>query len=144
MSTYKQVFNVEDGGVIYRVAECTDVDFDGIEVSAWGDSTHRTGRVLLPVEVADQVASAILRREVLRTMHRGTRVIPPRIGARVRITGVMDDPDPLPVGLEGTVDWIGQWTSRLTERIEVEWDNGRKRLLLSHDPFEVLPDAGSG
>jgi hypothetical protein len=106
--------------VIYHVAECTDIDFDGIEVSACGDSSHRTGRVLLPVEVAHQVASTIPRREVLRTMHRGTRVIPPLIGARVRITGVMDDPDPLPVGLEGTVYWIGQWTSRLTEQIEVE------------------------
>jgi hypothetical protein len=32
--------------------------------------------------------------------------MPPHIGDRVRITGVMDDPDPIPVGTEGTVDWV--------------------------------------
>ncbi len=40
----------------------------------------------------------------------------PNLGDRVRITGVMDDPHPLPVGTEGTVDWIGQWVDELTEQ----------------------------
>ncbi|HXY65531.1 MAG TPA: hypothetical protein VEI45_14550 [Mycobacterium sp.] len=73
MSTYKQVYNTEDGGVVYHVAECTGPGFegDGIEISARG--TARTGRVLLPADIARQVASAILRRDVLRTMHQGTR-----------------------------------------------------------------------
>ena len=63
---------------------------------------------------------------------------PPSIGDRVRVTGRMDDPDPLPVGSEGTVDWIGQWTDELTRQIGVAWDSGRTLLLLPSDPFEVL------
>jgi hypothetical protein len=62
----------------------------------------------------------------------------PNIGDRVRIVGRMDDPDPIPVGAEGTVDWVGAWTSELTQQIGVRWDNGRSLLLLSGDPFEVI------
>jgi len=62
----------------------------------------------------------------------------PHIGDRVKITGIMDDPDPLPVGLEGTVDYLGQWTDRLTQQIGVKWDNGRTLLLLPEDPFRVI------
>jgi hypothetical protein len=31
----------------------------------------------------------------------------PQIGDRVRVTGIMNDPDPLTVGEEGTVNWLG-------------------------------------
>ncbi|MBZ4631329.1 DUF4314 domain-containing protein [Mycobacterium timonense] len=51
----------------------------------------------------------------------------------------MDDPDPLPVGTTGTVDWLGQWTDELTKQIGVRWDNGSRLILLPHDPFRVLP-----
>jgi hypothetical protein len=64
----------------------------------------------------------------------------PQIGARVRITGVMpDDPNPRPVGAEGTVDWVGQWESEYTKQIGVKWDDGSSLLLLADDPFEILP-----
>ena len=63
----------------------------------------------------------------------------PRMGDRVRVTGVMNDPNPLPVGTEGTVDWLGQWESELTKQIGVKWDNGSRLILLPFDPFEVIP-----
>lgn len=63
----------------------------------------------------------------------------PDIGNRVRITGVLpDDPNPLPIGTEGTVDWLGQWTSELTKQIGVKWDNGSRLILLHTDPFAVI------
>ncbi len=62
----------------------------------------------------------------------------PRIGDRVRITGVMDDPDPIPVGTEGVVDWLGAWDSELTRQIGVKWQNGRRLILLDTDPFIVI------
>ena len=63
---------------------------------------------------------------------------PVRLGDRVRITGTTpDDPDPLPIGAEGTVDWLGQWTTELSEQTEARWDNERRLMLLpTHpDPF---------
>lgn len=67
----------------------------------------------------------------------------PRIGDRVRIVGPMDDPDPIPIGTEGTVDWLGQWISELTRQIGVKWDNGRRLILLDTDPFIVFGKEGS-
>lgn len=63
---------------------------------------------------------------------------PVQLGDRIRITGMMDDPDPLPIGLEGTVSWLGQWTDELTSQIGVRWDDRRRLILLAHDPFEVV------
>jgi hypothetical protein len=63
------------------------------------------------------------------------------VGDRVRMTGVMpNDPDPLPVGLEGTVTG----TYPAVNQIHVKWDEddrGRSRslILLYDDPFEVVP-----
>ncbi len=63
---------------------------------------------------------------------------PVRVGDRVRVTGHMDDPYPIPVGAEGTVNWVGQWNSEYTRQIGVKWDNGRTLILLGHDPYEVV------
>jgi hypothetical protein len=64
---------------------------------------------------------------------------PVQIGDRLRVTGILpDDPDPLPVGLEGTVDWVGQWNHELTKQIGVKWDNGRTLMLRHDDPYEVV------
>ena len=62
----------------------------------------------------------------------------PQVGDRVRVTGIMNDPDPLTVGEEGTVNWMGAWTSELTKQIGVKWDSGRTLGLLENDPFEIL------
>ena len=69
---------------------------------------------------------------------------PVGIGDRVRITGPMNDPDPLPVGAEGTVDWVDTWNSIYTEQIGVECDNGRSLILLGSDSFAVVERASNG
>jgi hypothetical protein len=69
---------------------------------------------------------------------------PVGIGDRVRITGWMNDPDPLPVGAAGAVDWVDRWTSIYTERIGVQWDNGRSLVLLGSDSFAVIERASDG
>lgn len=63
----------------------------------------------------------------------------PRVGDRVRLTGVMDDPDPIPVGSEGTVDWVNTWTDVLTRQFSVDWDgSSRKLMLLDCDPYRIV------
>lgn len=58
-------------------------------------------------------------------------------GQRVRMVGVMpNDPDPIPVGEEGTV--ISLVGSRTFPQIDVNWDSGRTLFLLPDDPFEVI------
>ena len=66
----------------------------------------------------------------------------PEVGDRVRMVGIMpDDPDPLPVGLEGTVVNVTPPDSTF-QQYTVDWDrtNGGKRslMLLPHDPFVVI------
>jgi hypothetical protein len=67
---------------------------------------------------------------------------PCKIGDRIRLTAPLADeypPPGLPAGLEGTVDWVGQWESELTRQVGVRWDNGRRLILLDGDSFEVIP-----
>lgn len=61
----------------------------------------------------------------------------PRVGDRVRITGLMDDPYPILVGTTGTITRVhegdGWWQA------DVAWDNSDRRLMLIEvDPFEVI------
>ena len=59
----------------------------------------------------------------------------PQPDDRVRITGIMrDDPDPLPVGTTGTVIVANAFTGQIL----VDWDCGRRLILLTEDPFEVI------
>jgi hypothetical protein len=67
---------------------------------------------------------------------------PVGIGDRVRITGAMNDPDPLLVGAEGTVDWVDRWTSIYAEQIGVKCDNGRSPVLVGSDSFAVNREGG--
>lgn len=62
----------------------------------------------------------------------------PRVGDRVKITGELDDPNPIPIGTEGTVNWLGQWTTELTSQVGVLWDNGSRLIMLPHDPYTVI------
>ena len=60
--------------------------------------------------------------------------VKPQQGDRVRLTAPMADnypPPGLPAGLEGTVTWVGQWTADYTRQVGVEWDNGRRLMLLA-------------
>jgi hypothetical protein len=67
---------------------------------------------------------------------------PCKVGDRIRLTAaVLDEypPPGLPAGLEGTVHWVGQWTSEYTRQVGVRWDNGRRLILLADvDKFEVV------
>jgi hypothetical protein len=66
---------------------------------------------------------------------------PPKIGDRVRLVAAVPDeypPPGLPAGLEGTVDWVGQWTNEYTRQVGVKWDNNRRLILLDGDQFEVI------
>jgi hypothetical protein len=55
------------------------------------------------------------------------------------MTGVMpNDPCPMAVGDEGTVEMIGAEIQGRTQ-IYVKWDNGRSLILLDSDPFVVVP-----
>jgi hypothetical protein len=73
-----------------------------------------------------------------------TDTAPAKVGDRVRCTAALDDGflglNRELVGVEGTVTWVGQWDSRLTRQLGVEWDNGSMLNLLEGDPFVVLHD----
>jgi Domain of unknown function (DUF4314) len=56
-------------------------------------------------------------------------------GDRVRMTGIMpNDPDPIPVGMEGTVEEVVPEFNQ----IWVKWDGDRSLILLMDDPFMVV------
>jgi hypothetical protein len=65
----------------------------------------------------------------------------PRIGDRIRLLAMHDDPDPIQVGQTGTVVGIthhgggkGEWS-----QVDVSWDNGRTLMLVSPpDVFEII------
>lgn len=63
-----------------------------------------------------------------------------KIGTRVRLASHMwDDPDPVPHGMTGTVDYVGPWLSDGTMQIGVQWDNGRSLIaVLPHDRLDVI------
>ena len=66
---------------------------------------------------------------------------PCKPGDRIRLTAPVPDeypPPGLPAGLEGTVDWVGQWTNEYTRQVGVMWDSGRRLILLDGDQFEVI------
>lgn len=73
-------------------------------------------------------------RDMREFLDRTQQPCPLSEGMRVRVTGVMpDDPNPLPVGTEGTVHHGNGG------QIWVKWDNGSTlALLVGRDPYEVL------
>jgi len=59
-----------------------------------------------------------------------------RVGDRVEVVGLMNDPDPIPVGVCGTVRAL--LGSGALAQIDVEWEDGRSLYLLPGDPFRVI------
>lgn len=62
----------------------------------------------------------------------------PVAGQRIRLVAMLDDPDPLPKGLLGTVEQVvptgvGQW------QVWMKWDNGRMLALAC--PPDLWEDA---
>lgn len=58
-------------------------------------------------------------------------------GDRVRLVRPMEDGDPVPVGTEGTVTRVRNAGTEY-EQVSVDWDNGRRLMLLPEDEYEVL------
>jgi hypothetical protein len=50
---------------------------------------------------------------------------------------MVDDPNPLPIGLEGTVDYLSPPDYEI-QQYGVKWDNRSGLLLLADDPFIIL------
>jgi hypothetical protein len=59
----------------------------------------------------------------------------PKVGDRIELVFMPDDPDPIPPGTQGTVDYVSDPIHVPGERpwvqIGVEWDNGRRLALVS-------------
>jgi hypothetical protein len=66
----------------------------------------------------------------------------PKVGDRIRLIRMPEDPDPIPSCSLGTVRAIHphhRWT-----QVEVDWDNGRRLMLsLPADVIEILSHAPS-
>ena len=65
----------------------------------------------------------------------------PRLGDRIRLVAMHDDPDPILVGQLGTVEDVTRHVSGKDEwfQIDVSWDNGRTLMLVSPpDVFEIV------
>ncbi len=66
---------------------------------------------------------------------------PPRIGDRIRLVAMQDDPDPIAVGQTGTVAGVNLHNAGNDGwiQIDVSWDNGRTLMLVSPpDTFEIM------
>ena len=62
-----------------------------------------------------------------------------KVGDRIRLLAMPDDPDPLPVGSVGTVTSV---TEGPMGQFGVEWDNGRSLFVIpGTDRFEVIDDS---
>ena len=60
------------------------------------------------------------------------------VGRRVKITGEMNDPNPIPLGETGTIVYVDDMVT-----MHVHWDNGRRLGLLCSDPFVLIPRTAS-
>lgn len=65
-----------------------------------------------------------------------------KVGGRVRLTGMTDDPNPVLLGTEGTVDYVNPRVDLGDgpfAQIGVKWDNGRRLMLcVPPDRYEVI------
>ena len=67
----------------------------------------------------------------------------PRIGDRIELVAMPDDPDPIFVGEQGTVDDVQDLSDFSKEKecyqISVKWDSGRTLSLMAPpDQFRIL------
>jgi hypothetical protein len=67
-----------------------------------------------------------------------------RIGDRIELIHMPNDPDPIPPGTQGVVTDINfrsdtDQTAKLRDQISVEWDNGRSLMLIQGvDRYRVI------
>lgn len=61
-----------------------------------------------------------------------------KIGDKIRMLGMQNDPDPIPVGTIGTVTGITK-ISAVETQVSVNWENGRTLMvLIPFDNFEIV------
>lgn len=61
-----------------------------------------------------------------------------KIGDRIELIEMPDDPDPIPPGTQGTVNYVGRFAGE-GQQIGVKWDNDRTLMLINGvDIFKVL------
>lgn len=66
-------------------------------------------------------------------------MILPTRGQRIRLLHMPEDPDPVPAGSLGTVEW-SNFVGTAFMQISVRWDNGRTLMLsIPPDEYEVVP-----
>lgn len=65
-----------------------------------------------------------------------TDLVPLEAGDRIEVTGLMpEEPNPIPVGTQGTVVKV----YHAHKQVDVNWDNGRKLMLLTDvDPYRKV------
>lgn len=62
-----------------------------------------------------------------------------KIGDKVKLIKMENDPRPIPVGTTGTITRITKVTENFTQ-VSVDWDNGSRLMLcLPEDQFEIFP-----
>lgn len=72
-----------------------------------------------------------------RGVKRSHGVALPKVGDRVKLLHMPNDPDPVPNGSTGTVWRVADFGSHA--QIGVNWDNGRSlNIVVPEDSFEVL------
>lgn len=65
-------------------------------------------------------------------------MIEPKIGDRIELVNMPDDPDPIPSGTQGTVNYVGKFPGE-GQQIGVKWDNGRTLMVIvGVDEFRLL------
>ena len=62
-----------------------------------------------------------------------------KVGDRIELTEMNNDPRPIEVGTQGTVTRVNFEGPEWCHQINVDWDNGRKLNLLPYeDKFKVI------
>lgn len=63
-----------------------------------------------------------------------------KLGDRIRLLSMPNDPCPIEPGAEGVVAWLGErLTNPELQQVGVLWDNGRQLILLEGiDQYEVI------
>jgi hypothetical protein len=65
-----------------------------------------------------------------------------KVGDRIELISMPEEPDPIPAGTRGTVDFVHDAHSLGFVQYGVKWDNGRGlSLCVPPDEFKVLDQA---
>lgn len=64
-----------------------------------------------------------------------------KVGDRIRLTYMANDPNPIEPGNMGTVTYVGELRGLGVFQLGVNWDNGRTLMLaVPEDKFEIVKE----